>query len=76
MRRRLAPEVVAVYRDFIKLRPPMAGFVAPQLADWGCWDAAPDYAAIVKSEAAIDPASDFAIRNYLKRAAEAGVAVQ
>ena len=32
--------VVAAYRDFIKLRPPMAGFVAPQLADWGCWDAA------------------------------------
>ena len=68
--------VVAAYRDFIKLRPPMAGFVAPQLADWGCWDAAPDYAALVKSDAAIDPASDFAIRNYLKRAAEAGVAVQ
>jgi hypothetical protein len=52
----------------------MAGFVAPQLADWGCWDAVPDYAAIVKSDAAIDPASEFAIRNYLKRAAEAGVA--
>ena len=68
--------VVAAYRDFIKLRPPMAGFVAPQLADWGCWDAAPDYAAIVKSDAAIDPASHFAIRNYLKRAADAGVAMQ
>ncbi len=68
--------VVAAYRDFIKLRPPMAGFVAPQLADWGCWDAAADYVALLKSEAAIDPASDFAIRNYLKRAAEAGVAVQ
>jgi hypothetical protein len=68
--------VVAAYRDFIELRPPMAGFVAPQLADWGCRDAAADYAAIVKSDAAIDPASDFAIRNYLKRAAEAGVAAQ
>ncbi len=66
--------VVAAYRDFIKLRPPMAGFVAPQLADWGCWDAAADYAAIVKSKAPIDPASQFAIVNYLKRAAEAGVA--
>jgi hypothetical protein len=32
-----------------------------------------DYAAIVKSDAAIDPASEFATRNYLKRAAEAGV---
>ena len=54
----------------------MAGFVAPQLADWGCWDAAADYAAIVKSKAEIDPASQFAIVNYLKRAAEAGVAAQ
>ena len=69
-------QVVAAYREFIKLRPPMAGFVAPQLADWGCWDAAADYAAIVKSKAEIDPASQFAIVNYLKRAAEAGVAAQ
>jgi hypothetical protein len=53
----------------------MAGFVAPQLADWGCWDAAADYAAMVKSKAALDPASQFAINNYLKRAAKAGVAV-
>jgi hypothetical protein len=68
--------IVAAYRDFIKLRPPMAGFVAPQLADWGCWDATADYAAIVKSDAVMDPASEFAIRNYLKRAAEAGVAAQ
>ena len=70
------PRVVAAYRDFIKLRPPMAGFVALQLADWGCWDAAADYAAIVKSKAEIDPASQFAIVNYLKRAAEAGVPAQ
>jgi hypothetical protein len=34
--------VIDAYRDFIKLRPPMAGFVAPQLADWGFWDAAAD----------------------------------
>ncbi len=66
--------VVEAYREFIKLRPPMAGFVAPQLADWGCWDAAADYAAIVKSNAPLDPASQFAIVNYLKRAAEAGAA--
>jgi hypothetical protein len=68
--------VVAAYRDFIKLRPPMAGFVAPQLADWGAWDAAANYAALVKSNVVADPASQFAIINYLKRAAEAGVAVQ
>ena len=68
--------MIHAYREFIKLRPPMAGFVAPQLAGWGCWDAAADYAAILKSNAAMDPASQFAIDNYLKRAAEAGMAVQ
>jgi hypothetical protein len=66
--------VVAAYRDFIRLRPAMAGFVAPQLADWGSWEAAADYAALVKANPAMDPSSQFAIVNYLKRAAEAGVA--
>ena len=68
--------IVAAYRAFIKARPRMAGFVAPQLADWKCWDAAPEYAALMKSNAALDPASHFAIVNYLKRAAEAGLAIQ
>jgi hypothetical protein len=68
--------VIEAYRDFIKERPPMAGFVAPQLADWKCWDAAPEYAALIRSSAALDPASQFAIANYLKRAAEAGAATQ
>jgi len=68
--------VVEAYLDFIKERPPMAGFVAPQLAGWNVWDAAPGYAALMKSNAALDPASQFAIVNYLKRAAEAGVATQ
>ena len=68
--------VAAAFRDFIKLRPPMAGFVAPQLDNWNCWDAAPEYAALLKANAAMDPASQFAIVNYLKRAAEAGVAIQ
>ncbi len=68
--------VVAADLDFIKLRPPMAGFVAPQLADWGSWDAVSDYAALLRSDVTMDPASDFAVRNYLKRAAEAGAAAQ
>ena len=68
--------VVEAYRAFIRERPAMAGFVAPQLAGWNCWDAAPDYSALVKSNASMDPASEFAIVNYLKRAAEAGVAMQ
>jgi hypothetical protein len=68
--------VIAAYRDFIRLRPAMAGFVAPQLAAWGCWEATADYAAIVKSNEALDPASQFAIDNYLKQAAAAGAVAQ
>lgn len=68
--------IVETYRDFIRQRPRMAGFVAPQLADWGVWEAAADYVAILKSNPDMDPASQFAIVIYLKRAAEAGVAVQ
>lgn len=67
--------VIQAFRDFIRERPAMAGFVAPQLADWGCWDAAADYAAILKSNQNMDPASQFAIGIYLKSAAEAGVAM-
>lgn len=67
--------VIQAFRDFIRERPAMAGFVAPQLANWGCWDAAADYAAILKSNPNMDPASQFAIGIYLKSAAEAGVAM-
>ena len=67
--------VIQAFRDFIRERPAMAGFVAPQLAEWGCWDAAADYAAILKSNPNMDPASQFAIALYLKSAAEAGVAM-
>ena len=56
--------VIEAYRNFIRERPPMAGFVAMQLAGWNCWDAAADYAALVKSGAVTDPSSEFAITNY------------
>jgi len=68
--------VIQACRDFIRLRPAMAGFVAPQLEYWSAWDAAPDFSAIVRANVVSDPASQFAIANYLKRAAEAGVAAQ
>jgi hypothetical protein len=68
--------VIQAYRDFIRLRPAMAGFVAPQLADWSAWDAAPDFSAVVRAKAVSDPASQFAIADYLNRAAKAGVAAQ
>jgi hypothetical protein len=63
--------VIQAYRAFIRERPPMAGFVAPQLADWDYWDAATEYAALLKSNAIKDPASEFAVVNYLQRAASA-----
>jgi hypothetical protein len=68
--------VIEAYRDFIRRRPAMAGFVAPQLADWNYWDAAADYSALVKANATMDPASQMAIGLYLKRAAGAGIVLQ
>jgi len=63
--------VIQAYRTFIREHPPMAGFVAPQLADWDYWDATTEYAALLKSNAIKDPASEFAVVNYLQRAASA-----
>jgi hypothetical protein len=50
----------------------MASSVAPQLADWKYWDAAPEYAALFKTHAILDAASEFAIDNYLRGATAAG----
>jgi hypothetical protein len=63
--------VIQAYRLFIRMRPPMAGFVAPQLTEWSYWDAATEYAALLASNAIPDPASEFAIAIYLQRAADA-----
>ena len=68
--------VIQAYQAFIRERPPMAGFVALQLADWDYWDAATEYAALLKSNTIKDPASEFAVVNYLQRAASANAAVQ
>ena len=68
--------VIQAYRAFIKERPPMAGFVAQQLADWGYWDAATEYSALLASDAVKDPASHFAVINYLQRAAAAKAALR
>jgi hypothetical protein len=68
--------VIQAYRVFMRERPPMAGFVAPQLADWDYWDAATEYAALLTSNAIRDPASEFAVATYLQRAAAARPAVQ
>jgi hypothetical protein len=63
--------VIQAYRVFIRERPPMAGFVAPQLADWNYWDATAEYTVLLKSNTIKDPASEFAIVNYLQGAAAA-----
>jgi hypothetical protein len=63
--------VIEAYRAFIGAHPSMAGFVAPQLADWDYWDEASEYVALLKSDAIKDPASEFAVQYYLRRAAEA-----
>jgi hypothetical protein len=67
--------VIQAYRTFIRERPPMVGFVAAQLADWNYWDATADYAALLKSNAIKDPASEFAVTSYLQSAAAAKAAV-
>jgi hypothetical protein len=66
--------VIEAYRLFIRERPAMAGFVALQLADWEYWDATPDYVALLKSDALKDPASHFAVVNYLRRSPHAAAA--
>jgi hypothetical protein len=63
---------IQAFRTFIREHPAMAGSVAPQLADWKYWGAAPEYAALLKSDAILDPASEFAIVSYLRGAAAAG----
>ena len=66
--------VIQAYRTFIRERPPMAGFVATQLADWNYWGATTDYMALLKSNTIQDPASEFAVVNYLQRSAAAKAA--
>jgi hypothetical protein len=68
--------VIQAYRAFIRERPPMAGFVAMQLADWGYWEVATEYAALLKSNTITDPASHFAVVNFLQRAASASAALE
>lgn len=68
--------VIQAYRAFIGERPPMAGFVAQQLADWGYWDSDTAYIELLKSNTITDPGSQFAVVNYLQRAASAKASVK
>lgn len=68
--------VIEAYRVFIKQRPQMAGFVAQQLADWGYWDAAAEYATLLRAQVIKDQGSELAVASYLQQAAAAGVPLQ
>ncbi|MGE3875229.1 MAG: hypothetical protein AB7F74_19925, partial [Parvibaculaceae bacterium] len=59
--------VIAAYRFFIKEHRPMAGFVAPDLAEWGAWEATADYMAILQSKVVKDPASEFMIARFIEQ---------
>lgn len=59
--------VIEAYLFFTSERKPMAGFVAPQLADWEYWDATPEFVALLEANALQDPASHFAVLTYLNR---------
>lgn len=58
--------VVDAFRRFIRARPAMAGFVAPELTHWQAWAASPDYATLIEAGAVTDPAEEFAILTYLR----------
>lgn len=57
--------VIAAYRMFMKERKPMAALVAHDFAEWGYWDAGPEFAQLLKSNALPDPASRVAVYAYL-----------
>jgi hypothetical protein len=59
--------VIQSYRMFIKERKDLAGLVAPDLAAWNYWDAAPEYAALMKSDVRQQGESRFAIAVYLRQ---------
>lgn len=57
--------IVEAYLRFIRARPPLAGFVAIDLARWGEWEATADYVALLNAGAITDPASAFAAATYV-----------
>jgi hypothetical protein len=63
--------VIQAYRLLIRERQPMAAFVAGDLAAWEAWDATPEYVAVLTSNVVLDPASRYAIINYLQRSPRA-----
>jgi hypothetical protein len=65
------PRVIESYRLFMKERPEIAGYVAPDLAAWQYWDAVPEYVALMKSEVKQQFPSRLAILAYLRQSPSA-----
>jgi len=63
--------VIQSYRAFIKAHPEIAGDVAPDLAAWKCWDAVPDYLALMRSNVPQQYPSRLAMLAYLRQSPNA-----
>jgi hypothetical protein len=59
--------VIEAYRVFMREHPDMAGLVAQDLAAWRYWDAAPEYAALLKTGPRQQYASLAGILAYLRQ---------
>jgi hypothetical protein len=59
--------VIAAYRAFMRAHPDRAGFVAPDLAAWGHWEAAPEFTAILGTGVRQQEDSLAAILAYLRQ---------
>jgi hypothetical protein len=59
--------VIEAYRVFMGEHKDMAGFVAPDLAAWEYWDAAPEFAALLKTNIRQQSDSRAAIVAYLQQ---------
>jgi hypothetical protein len=63
--------VIQSYRKFMRERPEIAGYVAPDLAAWQCWDAVPEFLALMKSDVRQQLPSRLATLEYLRQSPSA-----
>jgi len=63
--------VIQSYRKFMRERPEIAGYVAPDLAAWKYWDAVPEYVALMKSDVRQQFPSRLATLAYLRQSPSA-----
>jgi hypothetical protein len=63
--------IIQSYCLFMQQRSAMAAFVAPKLADWQYWGATSNYVALLRADAVPDPASRYAVVDYIERGPDA-----